>query len=281
MLQLGKLNTMQVIKRMEFGIYLGIDDKEILMPTKWVPANIAIGDELDAFVYRDSEDRLIATTMVPFAEVGEFAFLEVKEVTSIGAFLDWGMEKDLLVPFGQQAVQMNVGNSYVVYIYVDEITNRVVATSKLKKYFDEDTSDLEENDVVDLLIYSESELGFSTIVNNRYSGLIYRNEIFETIRIGDKLKGFIYKIRENGKLDIRIQKSGFELVDDVKWKIFQTLQQQNGFLPYNDNSTPEEIKDAFQISKKAFKKAIGALYKERKINIVEKGIEINKPKANK
>jgi len=276
MIEVGKYNELEVVKQMDFGIYLRKDDVEVLMPTKWVPKGTVIGDVMDVFVYRDSDDRLIATTMQPYAISGEFAFLEVREVNSIGAFLDWGMEKDLLVPFSEQPVKMIPNRSYVVFVYTDEKTNRMVASAKLNKFIERDDIDLQANDIVDLLIYSETEKGLNAIINNMYVGLIYKNEIFDQVRVGDKLKGYVKQVREDNKIDLSLQKAGFELVDDVKWRILNLMQETNGFLPLNDNSTPEEIKAGLQISKKAFKKAVGALYKERLIKLTDKGVELVK-----
>jgi len=276
MIEVGKYNELEVVKQMDFGIYLRKDDVEVLMPTKWVPKGTAIGDVMDVFVYRDSDDRLIATTMQPYAISGEFAFLEVREVNSIGAFLDWGMEKDLLVPFSEQPVKMIPNRSYVVFVYTDEKTNRIVASAKLNKFIERDDIDLQANDIVDLLIYSETDKGLNAIINNMYVGLIYKNEIFDQVRVGDKLKGYVKQVREDNKIDLSLQKAGFELVDDVKWRILNLMKETNGFLPLNDNSTPEEIKAGLQISKKAFKKAVGALYKERLIKLTDKGVELVK-----
>jgi predicted RNA-binding protein (virulence factor B family) len=276
MIEVGKYNELEVVKQMDFGIYLRKDDVEVLMPTKWVPKGTAIGDVMDVFVYRDSDDRLIATTMQPYAISGEFAFLEVREVNSIGAFLDWGMEKDLLVPFSEQPVKMIPNRSYVVFVYTDEKTNRMVASAKLNKFIERDDVDLQANDIVDLLIYSETDKGLNAIINNMYVGLIYKNEIFDQVRVGDKIKGYVKQVREDNKIDLSLQKAGFELVDDVKWRILNLMKETNGFLPLNDNSTPEEIKAGLQISKKAFKKAVGALYKERLIKLTDKGVELVK-----
>jgi predicted RNA-binding protein (virulence factor B family) len=257
MIEVGKYNELEVVKQMDFGIYLRKDDVEVLMPTKWVPKGTAIGDVMDVFVYRDSDDRLIATTMQPYAISGEFAFLEVREVNSIGAFLDWGMEKDLLVPFSEQPVKMIPNRSYVVFVYTDEKTNRMVASAKLNKFIERDDVDLQANDIVDLLIYSETDKGLNAIINNMYVGLIYKNEIFDQVRVGDKIKGYVKQVREDNKIDLSLQKAGFELVDDVKWRILNLMKETNGFLPLNDNSTPEEIKAGLQISKKAFQKSSG------------------------
>ena len=272
MVNIGEYNELEVVKQLEFGIYLRVDDVEILMPTKWVPEGTRIGDMLNVFIYRDSDDRLIATTMVPFATANTFAFLEVKDTNATGAFLDWGMQKDLLVPFREQPVKMEPGKSYVVFVYVDDISNRLVASARLNKYIEGNNIKVMDGDMVDLLIYSETPLGFNAIVNNMFSGLIYKNEIYETIRIGDRVKGFVSRVREDNKIDLRLQKSGFELVDDVKWRILKMMKDEKGFLSLSDNSSPEEIKAKLAISKKAFKKAIGALYKERLIKLTDKGV---------
>lgn len=272
MINIGEYNELEVVKQLDFGIYLRAGDVEILMPTKWIPAGTKIGDMLNVFIFRDSDDRLIATTIKPFATANTFAFLEVKQSNNIGAFLDWGMDKDLLVPFREQPIQMEPGRSYVVYVYVDEITNRLVASARLNKFIQSNNITLRDGDLVDLLVYSETTLGFNAIINNTYSGLIYKNEIYEAIRIGDVLKGFVKTVREDNKIDLRLQKSGFELVDDVKWRILKLMKEENGFLSLSDNSSPEEIKAKLQISKKAFKKAIGALYKERLIKLTDKGV---------
>ena len=272
MVNIGEYNELEVVKELEFGIYLRVDDVEILMPTKWVPEGTRIGDMLNVFIYRDSDDRLIATTMVPFATANTFAFLEVKDANAMGAFLDWGMQKDLLVPFREQPVKMEPGKSYVVFVYVDDISNRLVASARLNKYIEGNDIKVMDGDMVDLLIYSETPLGYNAIINNMYSGLIYKNEIYETIRIGDRVKGFVSRVREDNKIDLRLQKSGFELVDDVKWRILKMMKDEKGFLSLSDNSSPEEIKAKLAISKKAFKKAIGALYKERLIKLTDKGV---------
>jgi predicted RNA-binding protein (virulence factor B family) len=272
--EVGKYNELEVIKDMDFGIYLGNGQQEILMPRKWVPADTRIGDVLEVFIYRDSEDRLIATTMKPFAISGDFAFLEARQVNSFGAFMDWGMEKDLLVPFREQPMRFEPGKSYVVYVYTDEVTDRMVASGRLNRFIEKDNIDLRDGDIVDLLIFSETDKGLNAIINNRYAGLIYRNEIYDNVRVGDRISGFVKHVREDNKIDLSLQKSGFELVDDVKWRLLKLLKEKNGFLPLNDDSSPEEIKSVLQISKKAFKKAAGALYREQLILITDKGIQL-------
>jgi predicted RNA-binding protein (virulence factor B family) len=259
---------------MDFGIYLRDDATEILMPTKWVPAGTKIGDVLDVFVFRDSDDRLIATTVKPLAIADTFAFLECKQVNEMGAFLDWGMDKQLFVPFREQQNRMEEGRSYVVFVYVDEETDRIVASSKLGRFIIREGVELREGDIVDLLVYSETDLGYNAIINDLYTGLIYKNEVFENVRVGDKIQGFVKRIREDEKIDLSLQKAGYELVDDVKWRILKLMKEENGFLSLNDNSSPEEIKAKLQISKKAFKKAIGALYKERLVKLTDKGVQL-------
>jgi predicted RNA-binding protein (virulence factor B family) len=274
MVEVGKYNELQVVKDMDFGIYLEKDRQEILMPRKWVPQGTRIGDTLNVFVYRDSEDRLIATTMKPFAISGEFAFLECKQVNTFGAFMDWGMEKDLLVPFREQPLRMEPGKSYVVYVYTDEASDRIVASARLNRFVEKDDIALRDGDIVELLIFSETDKGLNAIINNEYMGLIYRNEIYDNVRVGDKVKGYVKQVREDNKIDLSLQKSGFELVDDVKWRLMNLLKERNGFLALNDDSSPEEIKKELQISKKAFKKAVGALYKEKFIRLSDKGIHL-------
>ncbi|MGQ0827079.1 MAG: CvfB family protein [Bacteroidota bacterium] len=276
MVNVGRYNELEVVKHVDFGIYLRDGDKEILMPAKWVPANTKAGDRINTFVFRDSDDRLIATTVKPYAIADTFAFLEVKQANEIGAFLDWGMDKDLFVPFREQQGKMEQGKSYVVFVYVDEMTDRIVASAKLNKFIEREDIDLMDGDVVELMIFSETDLGFNAIINDMYSGLIYKNEIFESIRVGDRVTGYVKHVREDGKIDLSLQKSGFELVDDVKWRILNMMKQNNGFLSLTDNSSPEQIKAELQISKKAFKKAVGALYKERLVKLTDKGVELVK-----
>jgi hypothetical protein len=274
MIKIGEYNELEIVKQVDFGVYLGIDDIEILLPTKWVPRDAKIGDTITVFIIRDSDDRLLATTVKPLATANTFAFLEVKQVNNIGAFLDWGMDKDLLVPFREQSSPMEEGKSYVVFVYEDEQSNRLIASSKLSRFIVREDIDLETGDVVELLVYSKTKLGYNAIINNLYSGLIYENEIFESIRIGDHLKGYVKTIREDNKIDLSLQKSGFELMDDAKWKILSLLKNENGFLALHDNSSPEEVKAKLQMSKKAFKKAIGSLYREKLVTLTDKGVQL-------
>lgn len=272
MLRIGDYNELEVVKERDFGVYLDSDEGEILLPQKYIPEGLAIGDKINVFIYRDTEDRLIATTITPNARVGDIAFLEVKDTNRYGAFLDWGLEKDLLVPFGEQMIRMNKGSWYFVYVYFDEESGRVAATSKINRHLLKEVKDLAEGDEVDLLVYKFTELGVSVIINNKYSGVVYNNDIFINLNIGDKLKGYISKIREDGKIDVSIRKRGFNKILDSKEVILQKLEEENGFLPLTDKTSPEGIQETLGMSKGAFKKAIGMLYKQRKIEITSSGI---------
>lgn len=272
--EIGKYNTLKVLKETDFGIYLGDEVEEILMPLKWVPEGVEVGDELEVFIYCDSDDRIIATTMKPKAEVGKFSFLKVSQVTSIGAFLDWGLEKDLFAPFKEQAQRMVAGNSYLINVYLDEVTDRLVASSHINKFLELEEIDLEEGQEVDLLIYEETELGYKAIIDNTYKGLIYLNEVFSRITPGDRMKGYIKTIREDNKIDISLQKAGVESIEPNADKIYEVLKGSDGKLPLHDKSEPAKIYAALQMSKKNFKKAVGTLYKKKLIKITDSGIEL-------
>lgn len=275
MTAIGQWNELEVVKTVDFGIYLdGGPHGEILMPKRYVPEQYEIGDQLNVFVYLDSEDRLIATSETPKAVVGEFALLKVVSTTSIGAFLDWGLPKDLLVPFREQQQKMEAGHSYLVYIYLDDESQRIVATSKLNKCLNNIPVDYEIGEEVDLIIANQTDLGFNAIIDNSHWGMIFKNEIFQNLKTGQKLKGYIKTIREDEKIDLVLQKEGYEKIDDISQSILNKLAANNGFLPLNDKSDPELIKQTFQISKKNFKKAIGALYKQRLISIENDGIKL-------
>lgn len=274
MLRIGNYNELEIIKEVDFGVYLVSGENEILLPKKYVPEGAKVGDKLNVFIYRDSEDRLIATTLKPKAVVGDFAYLRVKDVNNIGAFLDWGLEKDLLVPHSEQKIKMEKGKSYVVRVYLDDVTKRILATAKFNKYFQWEIDDVKEGDEVNLLVYKYTDLGASVIVNGKYQGMIFKNDIYQSLTTGDELKGYIFKIREDGKLDIIIRKRGFEKVLDSRDKILEALRDNGGFLPLTDKSTPETIERTLEMSKGVFKKAIGNLYRERKIELLEYGIKI-------
>ena len=273
MLQIGKFNTLQVVKTVDFGVYLDGGEKgEILLPRKFLPEQPCVeGDELSVFVYYDSEDRLIATTRKPYVQVGEFARLQVKSVTKVGAFLDWGVEaKDLLVPFREQNGEMQQGRYYVVYVYLDFATGRIVASAKLNKFLDNVPPEYTPNQQVDILVVQETQLGFKVIINNLHWGMVYHNEIFRPISIGEHLQAYIKQVREDERIDVSLQPSGYEnRIDPLSERILQRLEEAGGRLPLSDKSPADEIALYFQCSKKSFKKAIGALYKARRIVIGE------------
>ncbi|NPA44848.1 MAG: GntR family transcriptional regulator [Chlorobi bacterium] len=275
MIEIGNYNKLRVVKELDFGIYLdGGDAGEILMPKKYVPKNIKTDDEIEVFIYSDTEDRLIATTETPIAKVNEFAHLKVNEVNKYGAFLEWGIIKELLVPFREQKVNMEKGFSYIVYIYLDEDTNRLVASAKVNKFLSKETPPYEVNDEVKILIQRKTEIGYMAIIENKFGGLLYKNEVFKDIEIGDKLTAFVKKVRPDGKIDLALQKAGYEQIDSVAKNILKIIKDNDGFIGATDKSSPELIKAIFNISKKSFKKAVGALYKQRLIVIEEDGISL-------
>lgn len=273
-MEIGKYHTFKVAKEVDFGVYLDTPAGEVLLPTKYIPEGLKVGDEIEVFIYRDSEDRLIATTLKPEGQVDEFAALEAKDITDHGAFMEWGLEKDLFVPNKEQNSRMVKGRKYVVRICIDHKTDRLIGTAKLDVFIDKDTSALEEGQLVDLLIYRETDNGYMALIDQKYAGLIYKNEVFEPIEIGDKKMGFIKKVREDGKVDLTINKTGINAIDSNKADILNKLKENDGFLPYHDKSEAEDIAEAFGMSKKAFKKAIGGLYKDKVIDIKKEGIQL-------
>jgi hypothetical protein len=276
MIEIGKYNTLTVEKLVDFGIYLTDGTDSILLPKKWVLRDMLPGKEVEVFIYKDNEERPIATTLKPYATVGEFACLKVKDLNELGAFMDWGIEKDIFVPYREQATEMQAGRRYVVYIFVDSVTDRVVASSKLSKFINQDDIDVKELEEVEILVSKKTDLGYEAIINGKLKGLIYENEIFSPIQVGDIRSAFIKKIREDNKIDLSLQARDFGISDDAKTKILEVLEQRNGFLALNDESEPEDIKEQLHMSKKSFKKAIGGLFKDKKIRITEKGIELIK-----
>ena len=273
MMEPGKLNTLKVVKILDFGVYLDAgDDGEILMPTKWVPEGTKVDDMLEVFIYFDSEDRPIATTLTPNAMVGEYAFLRVKDVNKFGAFLDWGLDKDLLVPFKEQNAKMITGRNYLVYLYIDPRTKRIVASARLERFVDIEPADYKEAQQVDLMIWTRSDLGYNVIINQKHTGMLYENEIFRDVGTGMQLTGYINKIRPDGKIDVILEKPGYEKIDELSAYILKVLDAHGGFMEFNDKSPADEIVSVFQMSKKNFKKSIGALYKQKIITINEQGI---------
>ncbi|MFW5706454.1 MAG: S1 RNA-binding domain-containing protein [Bacteroidota bacterium] len=275
-IKIGQYNTLKVVKSLDFGVYLdGGELGEILMPAKWVPPGTQPGDDVEVFIYFDSEDRPIATTLKPKATVGSFAWLKVKAVDRIGAFLDWGLDKDLLVPFSEQNAKMEEGRSYLVYLYVDPRSKRIAASAKLEKFLDKEPIDYSEGQQVDLIIWTRSELGFKAIINQKHQGLLYSGEIFQDLKPGEQRKGYIARIRPDDKIDLRLQPSGYEnMIDDFSQKLLNAIKENDGFLPLTDKSSPEEIYRILQMSKKNFKKSVGALYKKQLIAINENGIAL-------
>lgn len=275
MLNLGQLNTLSALRQTDNGIYL-IDEEEneVLLPNKYIPEGMKMGDEIDVFLYTDSEDRQIATNLIPKVYLYGYALLEVKDVAGFGAFFDWGLEKDLLVPLNQQARAVKVGEKHVVYLYLDDQTNRLAGSTKIGRTLLKLGIDLKVGEEVKALPYDESELGFSVVVNDKYQGMLYKNEIFESIEVGDELKAFVKKIRSDNKVDLSLNRFGYRAVDDNLEKLIDVLKANNGVLNLNDKSDPEQIKSKLGMSKKVFKKAIGALYKQKKIEISDTGIKL-------
>ena len=277
MIAIGKYNQLKVKKTVDFGVYLdGGDELEILLPTRYVPENTEVDDELEVFIYNDSEDRIIATTERPLAQVGDFAFLKVVGQHQAGAFLDWGLLKDLFVPLSEQAKAMKIGNYYVVYVYLDRITQRIVASSKIEKYLDNEPVDVSEGQEVEITVYDETPMGYKAVVNNKFSAVLYSNEVFINIQLGMKLPAYIKKIREDEKIDLSIHPKGYDAILPLSDKILQYIKQQGGEINITDHSPAEEIYAAFGISKKMYKKALGNLYKQKMIVLNEKNVQLNK-----
>ena len=274
MVEIGKFNELRFIKKTENGLILTEGEKEVLLPYVYAPEGAEIGDNLHVFVYIHSDGRLMATTETPIAQVDEFAFLEVVDENENGAFMDMGIGKDVFVPTKEQKRPMKIGQKYVVFLYNDEKTERITASSYLNDFINQDEHDLEEGDEVRLLITDESDLGFSAIINQRFMGLLYRNEVFEDLKPGDQKRGFIKKIREGNKIDLSLQVIGFKHILDLKDSLMVDLQENNGSILLGDKSSPEDIYNRLKISKKAFKKAIGSLYKERLITISDHEIKL-------
>lgn len=284
MIEIGKYNTLTILRETKVGLYLGLPDenteqdptKDILLPNKYVPKQYKIGDEIAVFVYLDHEERPVATTLEPYIFLNEFALLRVNYVNQIGAFMDWGMEKDILVPFREQARPMEKGKRYLVYLYMDEKTNRLVCSSKTNQFLSNENITVENGEEVDLIVSHITEVGINVIINEKHKGLLYKNEVFEDLRTGDRIIGYIKNIRPDGKIDVSRQPFGMELVDISGQAILDELKASRGFLRLNDDSHPEDIKTVLKMSKKTFKKAIGTLYKQKLIEIKEDGIYLVK-----
>ena len=275
MVNVGTFNALRVVKILDFGLYLdGGDLGEILMPSKWIPEGTKVNDMLEAFIYYDSSDRIIATTLKPLATVGEFAYLTAKDVNKMGAFLQWGLDKDLLVPFSEQIAKLEKGKSYLVYIYLDTRSKRIVASAKLEKFLNNNPAPFSAGDEVNLIVWIRSDLGYKAIINQQYLGMLYLNEILSDIRTGMKVKGFISRIRPDGKIDLRLEKSGYEKIESLSGRVLTALQNHGGFLPLHDKSPAELIYQHLGMSKKNFKKSVGSLYKDQLILIEDNGIRL-------
>jgi len=273
MIQIGKYNTLKVLRNTDIGVYLDDGDEGILLPKRFVPESARKGQELKVFLYHDSENRIIATTQEPKGIVGDIVLLRCVSTTGAGAFLDWGLMKDLFVARSQQLGTMQKEGEYLVKIYIDEQTGRVAATEKIEFTLRNDDLTVKELEEVDLVAYRKSDLGWVMIINNLHTGLLHDNEVFRDIKVGDRFKGFIKAIKPDNKIDIVLGKAGYQKVEDESEKIIRLLNESNGVLPFNDKTAPEEIYRVFGMSKKTFKMTIGALYKQRKIEINEKGIK--------
>ncbi len=275
MVEIGKINTLDVNRETENGVYLdGCELGEMLMPQKFVTPEVKEAGYATVFVYTDSEDRLVATTETPIAMVGEFALLKVVALSRFGAFLDWGLPKDLLVPFREQKADMVEGRSYLVYIFLDLQTNRIAASAKLDKFLDNTPPEYEEGQEVDLIVVEQTDLGYKTIVNSEHWGMLYKNQVYQSLFNGQKIKGYVNKVREDEKIDLLLEKPGYEKVDGISEKILDELRKSNGFMAVSDKTSPEMIKAMFGISKKNFKKAIGGLYRKKIIVFESDGIRL-------
>ena len=275
MIELGQINKLEILRHTSVGLFLGDDTHSgILLPNKYVPEHYTIGEEITVFCYLDHDERPVATTLEPHIIVGEFQLLKVVEVNEFGAFLDWGLEKHLLVPFSEQRSKMQEGQWYVVHCYLDERSNRLVASNKIDKFLSNDELTVRVRENVELVVTRQTDLGWEVIVNNRHKGLVYFNEVFKKLAVGDVVAGCIKAIRRDNKIDVSLQPLGQKILEPAANKIYDTMLAHKGFLALNDKSDPETIKKELQMSKKTFKKGIGTLYKERKIEIKDDGIYI-------
>ncbi len=278
---IGKRNTLTILREAPPGLYLdGGAHGEILLPGRYIPAGAGPGGKLDVFIYRDSEDRLVATTETPLAQVGEFAYLRVIGGNArIGAFLDWGLEKDLLLPLREHLVPLRVGDWALVYIMVDAQSDRIVASARLDRWLDPAPPTYQEGELVKLLIEGETPLGFKAIVNNAHRGLLYRGELASPLNVGQKLHGYVRAVREDGKIDLGLDRATYRRIAPLTEEIMAALEKHGGHIPFHDGSTPEDIRATFGVSKKAFKQAVGALYRNQRITIEPAGIRVAKPGA--
>lgn len=274
-IELGKYNTLEVVKEVAFGMYLdGGEEGEILLPSRYVPQDCKVGDKLNVFIYLDNEERLVATTLTPLVQVGQFACLEVAWINQYGAFLNWGLMKDLFVPFREQKMKMQVGKKYVVHAHLDDESYRIVASAKVDRYLSKEKAAYESGQEVDILIWQKTDLGFKAIINDEYSDLLYESEIFQPLHTGMRMKAYVKQVREDGKIDLLLQKPGQAKVEDFSATLLDYIREQGGRIALNDKSPAEEIYATFGVSKKTFKKAVGDLYKKHLVVLEEDGIRI-------
>ncbi len=272
-IEIGKFNELKVLKEVDFGVYLdGGEGEEILLPSRYVPENCQVGDELKVFIYLDNEERLVATTLTPLAQVGQFAYLEVAWVNQFGAFMNWGLMKDLFVPFREQKMKMQIGKKYMVHVHVDEESYRIMASAKVEHFLSKEYPEYTSGEEVDILVWQKTDLGYKVIVDNKFSGLLYDNEVFRSLETGIHLKAYIKQVREDGKIDLTLQKEGMEKVNDFSGILLQYIKDNGGRIPFGDKTPAELIYDTFKVSKKTFKKAVGDLYKKRLIILEENSI---------
>ncbi|MBQ4915557.1 GntR family transcriptional regulator [Maribacter sp. MMG018] len=275
MIEIGKKNNLTILRDTSVGLFLGDEEgNDILLPNKYVPTTYEIGEKIEVFCYLDYDERPIATTIDPDIMIGEFRLLQVAEVNEYGAFMDWGLEKHLLVPFREQRNKMKQGQWYVVHCYLDQKSGRLVASNKLDKFLSNENLQIKEWDEVDLVVTRQTDLGWEVIVNEKHKGLVYFNEVFKTINIGDVIPGCVKKIRKDNKIDISLQPLGSRVLEPAANKIYSVIKENGGFLALHDKSDPDEIRDMLQMSKKTFKKGLGTLYKERKIKLEDDGVSL-------
>ena len=276
MLLLGDYNTLRIVKRVDFGLYLdGGPAGEILLPKRYAPQAANVGEELQVFIYLDQDERIIATTEQPKARVGEFAYLECKWVNQHGAFLDWGLMKDLFCPFREQKQRMERGKRYLVYVYIDEESYRIVASAKVEHFLSKELPPYQTGDEVDLLVWQKTELGWKVIVNGQHQALVYRNQVFRPLHAGDRSKGYITAVRGDGKIDVALQRGAHDHATDFADTLLRYLYDHNGRCPLGDKSDAEDIKETFQVSKRVFKQAVGDLFRRRLITLSDRAISLN------
>ena len=277
MFTLGEYHTLNIVRDTEPGLFLADSEgDEVLLPNKYKPETFEIGDEIEVFIYLDHEERPVATTLKPYITLDEFAYLKCVETTDIGAFMDWGLEKHLFVPFKEQVTKMRKGDWYLVFCYLDDLTERLVASSKVNNFLINSELTVEPFEEVDLIVSNPTDLGWNVIINQLHQGLLYKDEVFQELQTGDKLKGFIKKIRPEGKIDVTLQRPGYRSIEPNAQEILTALEVKGGYLRLSDSSTPEEIKRQLHMSKKSFKRAVGTLYKKRMIEIKDDGIYLLK-----